>query len=158
MSMLSIADELVTESEAHSRPGRVRAHLAELLKSAPFRRAPGLRKLLAFVVESTLAAEGPTLKEYTLGAEGLSRGTDFDPRIDPIVRVQMRKVRMRLERYYGDTATNHPVRIVLRKGGYTPQFHFAEERVESNGYRGVVPVNRPRVDPRNAVRWLAAGM
>ncbi len=156
--MLSITNAVNFHSEEHTRSGRVRAHLAEVLKSAPFRRAPGLRKLLEFVVDSTLAGEGDTLKEYTLGADGLSRGTDFDPRFDPIVRVQMRKVRMRLNRYYAETASEHPLRIEIRSGRYRPHFQFAEDRTQPNTEWTVMPAPRPQPFAEVFARRAAMGM
>jgi len=155
--MLTITNELNTHSEGHTRAARVRAHLAEVLKSVPFRRAPGLRQLLAFVVDSTLAGEGDTLKEYTLGADGLARGTDFDPRFDPIVRVQMRKVRMRLNRYYAETHGDHPLRIEIRSGRYRPHFQFAEDRALPNTEWTVMPAPRPQPFAEAFARRAAMG-
>jgi hypothetical protein len=47
------------------------------------------------------------LKEYTLGAEALGRGTSFDPRTDPIVRAEVSRLRGRLD-------------ALLRDGGPEP--------------------------------------
>ena len=51
-------------------------------------------------MEETLAGRGGQIKEYSLGAEVFARGDDFDPRIDPIVRVQARNLRARMAKYY----------------------------------------------------------
>ena len=100
----------------------VYGHLEHVLSSGHFRRAPGLHALLRYVVETTLDGRAGELKEYTLGAEGLGRGDGFDPRIDPIVRVQMRKVRIRLERYYADERPGKGIRFEIPKGRYVPKF------------------------------------
>ena len=62
------------------------------------------------------------MKEYSLGVEVFARGKDFDPRIDPIVRVQARNLRTRLEDYYASPGAGDPVRIALSKGSYVPAF------------------------------------
>src|SRR5581483_10896714 len=48
--------------------------------------------------------------------------SSFDPRMDPLVRVQARRLRIRLERYYREEGQNDEVLIELPKGGYEPKF------------------------------------
>ena len=45
-------------------------------------------------------------------------------RLDPIVRVQARNLRSRLEKYYETAGAEDPIRIELPKGTYVPVFHF----------------------------------
>jgi TolB-like protein len=52
----------------------------------------------------------------------MQRGGDFDGRGDATVRVQASRVRKALEDYYSEGATNEPVRIILSRGSYVPQF------------------------------------
>jgi hypothetical protein len=75
-----------------------------------------------FIVSETVQARADRLKDYTLGAEGLGRGEDFDPRTDPIARVEASRLRSRLDLYYATDGASDPVRIVVPKGGYVPQF------------------------------------
>jgi hypothetical protein len=77
---------------------------------------------LRYVVEETLAARADAIKEYTLGLEVFERGESFDPREDPIVRVQARNLRMRLARYYAGPGAEDPVRIEVPKRTYVPVF------------------------------------
>ena len=74
-------------------------------------------------MEETLAGRGGNIKEYSLGLEVFHRGESFDPRIDPIVRVQARNLRIRLARYYAGPGAAHPLRIELPKRTYVPVFH-----------------------------------
>lgn len=83
---------------------------------------PSLCRFLRYVVEETLEARGSAIKEYTLGLEVFERGPQFDPREDPIVRVQARNLRARLERYYAGPGANDPVRIDVPKRTYVPVF------------------------------------
>jgi serine/threonine-protein kinase len=100
----------------------LRAALERVLASAAFRGRERPSRLLRFIVQAALAGRAEELKEYTLGAEALGRGDRFDPRIDPIARVEASRLRTRLELYYAGDGRDDPVTIVLPKGGYAPRF------------------------------------
>ncbi len=100
----------------------VQAQLERILASPPMESAQSLRRLLRFVVEETLAGRANRLKEYSLGVEVFGRGDAFDPRIDPIVRVQARNLRARLAQYYSALGANDPVAIEMPKRTYVPVF------------------------------------
>src|SRR5204862_2814563 len=78
----------------------IRGQLSKILSSQTFRSAEGQRAFLRFAVEETIAGRGELLKEYTIGTEAFGRGEAFDPRLDPIVRTQARKLRVRLSKYF----------------------------------------------------------
>jgi TolB-like protein/Tfp pilus assembly protein PilF len=100
-----------------------REHLATVLSSASFAQVDRLKRFLRYVVEETLAGRSEKLKEYPIGVEVFDRETSFDPRTDPIVRVQARRLRARLSRYYEDEGRQDRMRIELPKGSYIPLFH-----------------------------------
>src|SRR5258708_2586932 len=99
---------------------QVEEALARVLQSSAFARPYRLRRLLEHLVQRTLGNETDCLKETLLGMEVFDRGRDFDPRIDPIVRIDARRLRARLEQYYADEGISDPVVIVLEPGGYVP--------------------------------------
>jgi hypothetical protein len=50
---------------------------------------PAIRtRFLRLAVERTLEAKADELKEYVIGVEVFDRGASYDPRIDPVVRVE----------------------------------------------------------------------
>ncbi len=100
----------------------VRAELDRVLASDGFVNSERLTRFLRFTVEKTLAGEADQLKEYLLGVEVFDRGAAFDPRMDPIVRVEARRLRAKLEEYYAGAGNASEVRIVCRKGSYIPVF------------------------------------
>jgi tetratricopeptide (TPR) repeat protein len=110
-----------------SRPAAVKtiieAHLDKILSSVVFKTADRLRELLRFTVNETLSGRGGDLKEYLLGTTVLERGDSFDPKADPIVRMQMRRLREHLTRYYATEGRYEPVVIDIPKGTYIPTFH-----------------------------------
>lgn len=100
----------------------IRYQLQRILASPVLEPCPSLCRFLRYVVEETLAARAGAIKEYTLGLEVFERGDAFDPRADPIVRVQARNLRTRLARYYAGPGFDDPVRIDLPKRTYVPVF------------------------------------
>jgi len=78
---------------------KVVAQLDRILSSKAFRQADRLKRFLSFTVNETLAGRGEQLKEFVIGVEVFGKGPSFDPRSDPIVRVQARRLRAQLARY-----------------------------------------------------------
>jgi TolB-like protein/Tfp pilus assembly protein PilF len=100
----------------------VREQLAKILSSRTFRSAEGQRAFLRYAVEEVLAGRGPQIKEYLIGVEVFHRGESFDPRLDPIVRTQARKLRAKLDKYYETEGALDSLRIDFLKGAYLPSF------------------------------------
>jgi TolB-like protein/Flp pilus assembly protein TadD len=107
----------------------IRRQLGQILKSKTFRQVDRLQHFLAYIVGETLAGRGGILKEYTIGVDVFGNPAGFDPRMDPIVRVQARGLRIRLATYYRDEGPGDDVIIELPKGGYTPSFSRAERTI-----------------------------
>jgi hypothetical protein len=101
----------------------VNDQLARIIKSPPLVSSPSLCRFLRYVVEETLAGRASGIKEQVLGLEVFDRGPEFNPRLDPIVRVQARNLRMRMAKYYAGPGQADPIRIELPKGTYIPVFH-----------------------------------
>jgi len=99
--------------------------LDRITASTAFQGAGRSGLLLRFLVERTLDGEGRNLKEFTLGAEALGRGNSFDPRTDAIVRVEVSRLRKRLDHYYADEGAADVIRITIPKGSYVPLFNRA---------------------------------
>ena len=104
----------------------VRAELTRILGSSIFASSQRLSRFLQFVVERANEGKADELKEYAIGIEVFDRRSDFDPRIDPIVRVQAAKVRSKLMEYYNSEGRNDALVISIPKGGYVPVFQCAE--------------------------------
>jgi Tol biopolymer transport system component len=101
----------------------VRAHLAMILGSPEFKRSERSRGLLEFIVESALTRRGEGLKESLIGIQIFGRPADYDPKIDPVVRVSVGRLRTKLDEYYLREA-RESVRISLPKGTYVPSFEW----------------------------------
>ena len=95
-----------------------------VIQSAAFRNSATLQLLLRFLTDKTVCGSAESLKEYTIGVEALGRKSDFDPKIDPIVRVQSHRLRVKLKEYYEVEGERDPVLIQFPKGHYVPTFDW----------------------------------
>ena len=109
----------------------VRSQLETILASSNFADSRNLSRFLRQVVEETINGRGDRLKEYVVGTEILGKGESFDPKADPSVRIQARRLRAKLTEYYQTAGREDPVSIALPKGGYTPSFEYGNGLVSS---------------------------
>src|SRR5437773_1719880 len=100
----------------------IRQYLDRILASATFQQVDRLKRFISFIVSEAIAGRGDQLKEYVIGVQVFGKESSFDPRTDPIVRVQARRLRARLARYYREEGQNVDLIIDLPKGGYVPVF------------------------------------
>lgn len=68
--------------------GAIRDELDRILQSPVFRGSDKQKGFLKFIVNETLAGNTSQLKGYTVAVSVYGRRADFDPQIDPIVRVE----------------------------------------------------------------------
>lgn len=119
-------------------PEAVRAHLDSILRSTGFANSERMSRFLRYTVEMKLRGEEGQIKEFLLGQEVFDRGADYDPRLDPIVRVEARRLRQRLGQYYAGPGGVEPFRIEFPKGSYAPVIEIVGSGLEPN------PVTAPR--------------
>lgn len=137
-----LSSEGVESREGGSLPVRqppaaeVRNELERILASDGFSRSDRLARFLQFTVGHLLEGNAGPLKEYVLGVQVFDKGEAFDPRLDPIVRVEAGRLRSKLREYYDGPGKGDRVRIGLPKRGYAPSFRYADQP----------PVEIPRTD------------
>ena len=89
--------------------------------SSVFAPAPRMQQLLRFLVNETLQGRAYQLKAYTIALAVFGRDEHFNPQLDPVVRVEMRRLRGKLKEFY---SRSEPLKImiIIPKGGYIPEF------------------------------------
>ena len=107
----------------------IRQQLDRVLSSATFQQVERLKRFITFIVSEAAEGRGDELKEYVVGVQVFDKEPSFDPRTDPIVRVQARRLRTRLARYYQDEGQHDELIIELPKGGYAPAFRRRDARL-----------------------------
>jgi tetratricopeptide (TPR) repeat protein len=100
----------------------MQAHIEEIVDricgSPGFRRSARLQRFLRFLASAqTPSGHGP--KEYEVAREVYDKPADFDPQIDPIVRVEASRLRLRLLEYYGGPGQKDVFVLELPKGSYS---------------------------------------
>src|SRR5580704_12398937 len=101
-------------------PEEIRAQLGRILASSTFQQADRARAFLSFIISTFLEGRASEIKESVIAVEALGRTVSFDPRTDPLVRVEAGRLRTRLKAYYDSEGSNDRVVITLPKGGYVP--------------------------------------
>jgi hypothetical protein len=99
-------------------PVVVREQLSRLLRNPSFADSARASQLIEYLVERVLHGEAGDLKEFTLAADVFGRGSDFDPKLDSIVRAQVSRLRAKLLEYYEGDGSRDPVRFDLPRRGY----------------------------------------
>jgi serine/threonine-protein kinase len=124
MAKVTSQSTLRVLQEPAAEPGaeQICAQLNKVLANKLFTRSVRLCRFLRFCVAQMLEGNGNQLKEQIIGVEVFDRKPDYDPRIDPIVRVEARRLRAKLKAYYTSQGRGDQIMIVLPKGAYLPFF------------------------------------
>jgi len=130
-ALQAVREQCTPHELSEISPVEIRAELERMLESPELKEKPMLCGFLGFVVEETLAGRVHEIKGYTVATQVFGRRGDFNPTIDPIVRIQAGRLRRTLESYYSGRGSQDPVRIEIGKGSYVPIFsRFDPEKVE----------------------------
>lgn len=101
----------------------VAAAVAKIGGSHAFRGKETPQRLLAYLADRTLDGLAEALKEHTIGVEVFGKPRDYDPQEDASVRVQIGRLRQKLEEYYRTEGVGDPLIIELPKRQFALQFH-----------------------------------
>jgi TolB-like protein/Flp pilus assembly protein TadD len=123
----------------------VREQLERILASPTFQQSDRLKRFLSFIVLEAIAGHSDKLKEYVIGVQVFGKEESFDPRTDPIVRVQARRLRAKLVHHYREEGRADALIIDLPKGGYAPVFRRRETPVLLRRSIGAALVSRNTV-------------
>ena len=132
--------------------------LERILHSRTFQNSTRLRQFLKFLVEKTIANESHLLKETILGIEVFRRGADFDPKADPIVRVDARRLRAKLALYYQSEGATDSIRIVLQAGSYVPSFQTRAEERAAGEMRSIAVARFASLSPHPDDAYFSEGL
>lgn len=126
---------------------RVQDQLHKILASRTFARSKELCRFLQFAVEQKLRNRSVRLKEYLIGVTVFERGESFNPGTDPIVRVQARRLRSKLNLYYETEGCADSVLVELPCGGYVPVFRLRS----AASFPPRATIEAPRTDARRSL-------
>ncbi|HEY1949856.1 MAG TPA: helix-turn-helix domain-containing protein [Bryobacteraceae bacterium] len=97
----------------------------QVLDSQTFAKAPALRALLTYLWQNRDTA----ISEYAVATEALARSPAFDARTDATVRVQVSRLRQRLEKFYEKEGAASAYRVTIPLGTHQVTMDRALEAV-----------------------------
>ena len=118
---------------------RVREQLNRVVQSKTFQRARRLRSLLEYVVVGAL--KGDVGGQSQTARELFGKSNDFDPSLDPVIRVQFGRLRRALARYYSGEGKSDPIIIDIPNRHYSPSFQNALPVAPVNEHTGSIKTN-----------------
>jgi len=122
---------------------QVTDQLERILGSSAFLGSSRLSEFLRFVTEQTITGNSRLLKQYTIGVEVYLRETSFDPKSDPIVRIEAGRLRRTLKKYYANGGESDSILIQIPRGTYVPQFNWRSETNKNTKVSVVVAESVP---------------
>ncbi|WP_349962394.1 hypothetical protein [Rhizobium sp. ZPR3] len=99
-----------------------KAELERLLGDDRFRVSDRQRDILRYLAERRLSGCEEGVKAYSIALDVLGRPSGFDAANDPIVRIEISRLRTSLESYYGVFGAELGVTIHIPKGSYLTLF------------------------------------
>ncbi|HEV2219337.1 MAG TPA: hypothetical protein VGV08_02145 [Casimicrobiaceae bacterium] len=115
--------------------------IERLAASREFCRSPRHLRLLRHLVRCTIEGDHARLREMVLGVEVFHRSpARFDPRTDTIVRVEVRRLRQKLVRYYAEEGIAARLQFELPLRSYAVEAHWRLGAAESSTKRASVAV------------------
>ncbi len=103
------------------------AALEQLLESSTFAGAARSQALLRFLAQRAWVDGDAAVNEVVIALDHLGRDArTFDPKTDSAVRVELSRLRKRLETCFAGELSDAPWRITLPSGSYAPQFALRE--------------------------------
>ncbi len=105
------------------------AELERLLSDSRFRVSDRQRDILRYLAERRFAGCREGVKAYSIALDVLGRSSNFDASIDPIVRIEISRLRAALDGYYAVFGAELGVAVHIPKGSYVAL--FPQEAVSS---------------------------
>lgn len=134
----------------------VRQALSRILASSPFCQSVRMSRFLRHAVEATLAGETDQLKEVCVGMAVFDRPADYNPKLDPVVRNEARRLRTKLEQYYAAEGLADRVRISIPRGGYVALFEWTTEIADPAPRLELTQVRLPPPPAPRPKQWRIA--
>ncbi|KAA0968917.1 hypothetical protein FPY71_15235 [Aureimonas fodinaquatilis] len=113
-----VYDEMAYEVSAD----QAKAELQRLLSDPRFRVSDRQRDILKYLAQRQMAGHRDSVKAYAIALDVLGRANTFDASLDPIVRIEVSRLRTALSSYYSVFGRELGISIVVPKGSYIAQF------------------------------------
>lgn len=119
-------ERVTTENDATISATDVYAACKRILASDMFKASPRMSRLLGYLVEKTIEDDVHGTNEYAIGIAVFDRQPSmYSTDHDPIVRVQIGRLRAKLRTYYATVGADAEIEISIPPGSYMPAIRRA---------------------------------
>lgn len=134
----------------------IKSALADLTADKRFRATDRGKAILNYIAGLHFAGCDDGVKGYSIAIDVLGRPDSFDPSTDPIVRIEVSRLRAALVQYYEAFGRENPIEIELPKGKYALAFsrRTTAETPTSDTLVGQEPIPPPSSPPLTLRRRL----
>ncbi len=149
-----MAAHLLSRSSPSDRVIDLQAQVERLTRCELLSGSPALCSLLRYLAARTSQGFAEPTTEHVLASEVFGRGTHFDPQVDSTVRVQVGRLRSKLNQYYAGPGAGDPLVLTVPRGAYLLS-------VEKRFVIVAVPVRtgaRPARSFFSGRKWWVAGL
>lgn len=140
---------MAQDSNTNLSSEECRLALSKVIASETFAPSERMRNFLVYIVDETLAGRGEAILGKTIAMDVYGRDTSTGGQSENVVRVDARRLRRYLEKYYQNEGANDAARIWVDRGGYIPRI---EEQITA------IPENKPLSREFQHRRWVALGV
>ncbi|MEP2531981.1 hypothetical protein [Shimia sp.] len=111
--------------------------MARILQSPEFVGSARMQDFLSYVVHEAIEGRGDQIRAKTIAQDIYRRSVASDGDSENVVRVDARRLRRKLDKYYATDGLNDAIRIHIDSGGYAPRFEILnvnEAELEASGF------------------------
>ena len=136
------------------------AEIDRLLTDSRFQSPERNRSFLRFIASEFFAGRAEAIKAYAIAVDVFGRPANFDPSVDPIVRIEATRLRAALTQYYDAYGSDTGIRVDLPRGRYVPVFTRTAPNdtasLPSETTEPDVPNDQARVEENSGRRFWGA--
>ena len=110
--------------------------IQRIVASAAFVRSARLSDFLLHVSSVTILGNAEMLNEQEVGVAVFGRKSGYLQSDDNVVRSNASRLRHKLDEYFATEGRDEPLRVILPKGGYVPEFLPALQSPSQSRYDG----------------------
>lgn len=125
------------------------AEVERLLTDPRFQSPERNRSFLRFIATEFFEGRAEAIKAYTIAVDVFGRPPNFDPSLDPIVRIEATRLRAALTQYYDAQDNRSDIRIDLPRGRYVPVFtRVVREETNNDAVAEIIrPLHPVEIEP-----------
>ncbi len=120
-SLYEKSGNLDFDSDEGIQKREILLQLEDIVRSPEFQGSRRLQDFLNYIVRKTLASDQKSIKQYSIAIDVYHRPASFEPKSEPLIRIEAGRLRRALKRFY-ENHSQSKVLIEIPSGSYVPVF------------------------------------